>query len=98
MRFGRIAIIYGARSPEHFAFVDEFDHWRSLDVKLDLTVTQPRGSWGGAIGRVQDHLGEAVRHTLDVTAFVCGSETMMAETTDTLVALGIPREQVLRNY
>jgi len=97
-RFARIAVVYGARSPDQFAFADEFDRWRSADVKLDLTVTNPGDLWAGATGRVQNCLEEAVRHTLDATAFVCGSETMMDETADALVALGLTRDLVLRNY
>jgi sulfhydrogenase subunit gamma (sulfur reductase) len=97
-RFGRLAVVYGARSPENFAFAREFDMWRSADVKLNLTVTQPGGDWGGATGRVQDLLGEAVRQSLDLRAFVCGSEHMMDETTEALASLGVPRELVMRNY
>jgi sulfhydrogenase subunit gamma (sulfur reductase) len=96
--FGRMAVVYGARSPEDFAFADEYDAWRSADVKLELTVTQPGETWTGATGRVQDLLGDAVRHMLEPVAFVCGSDEMMDECEAALVASGVPRAHVHRNY
>lgn len=97
--FGRIVLIHGVRRPEDFAVDDELDRWRACDVDVRLTVSQPgQASWAGEVGRVQRLLETAVRDTLDPVAFVVGSDEMMAETTEALEALGLPRERILRNY
>jgi NAD(P)H-flavin reductase len=97
-RFGQITLIYGARSPEDFAFTAEVDAWRTADVRVALTVTQPRSEWAGATGRVQAMATEAVRDALEPIAFVCGSGEMMDETAEVLAAAGLSRERILRNY
>lgn len=97
-QFGRIALVYGARSPQQFAFRSEFDRWREADVKIDLTVTQADSEWAGATGRVQHLIEEALRHTLSPVAFVCGSPEMMDETQSTLETHGVAASRVLRNF
>lgn len=97
--FGRLILVHGVRRPQDFAVDDEIDAWRHADVDVVLTVTQPGDDgWHGSIGRVQKLLEAAVRSSTNPVAFVCGSDTMMDETADVLVALGLDRDQIIRNY
>jgi len=96
--FGRIVLVHGVRRPSEFAVDDEIDAWRAADVDIALTVTQPGGNgWRGAVGRVQGLLASALDGSSDPVAFVCGSNDMMNETTESLVALGLDRERIFRN-
>lgn len=98
-RFGRVGLVHGVRRPQDFAVDDELDHWRSADVDVWLTVSQPgEAAWSGDVGRVQCALDRAVHDAKNTTAFVCGSSEMMNETTDLLVTLGITRDRIFRNY
>jgi len=97
--FGRIVLVHGVRRPEDFAVDDELDHWRDAGVDVMLTVTQPAGTaWDGPVGRVQGLLATAIRDSFEPVAFVCGSDEMMEQTTQLLHSLGVPNEQILRNY
>jgi NAD(P)H-flavin reductase len=97
--FGRIVLVHGVRRPEDLAVDDELDHWRDAGVDVLLTVTRPEGTaWDGPVGRVQGLLEAAVRDSLAPVAFVCGSDEMMEQTTELLRTLGVPNEQILRNY
>jgi len=51
--YGRLIIIYGARSPQDLLFRDELDSWAAHDdVELHLIVEQPDDAWQGAVGVV----------------------------------------------
>lgn len=50
-RFGRLIILYGARSPSELLFMDEIDQWRERgDVEIELTVDRPDAQWHGNVG------------------------------------------------
>src|SRR6185369_9524296 len=57
-RFGRIAMLYGARTPDNFAFAGDYDRWREAGVLVELTVTRAGEAWLGPRGRVQELLGD----------------------------------------
>lgn len=97
--FGRLVLVHGVRHPADFAVDDEIDAWRRADVEVLLSVTQPgEHAWTGSRGRVQGLLADALRGVTNPVAFVCGSDEMMTETTEALVAIGVDREQIIRNY
>ena len=89
-----IALVYSARTPEEFAYLDEL---RNLDAsgKLDLTLTLTGDAkeWRHARGRAGDrHLADlATPRTL---CFICGPPSMVTDVPQALMRLGIPREQI----
>jgi NAD(P)H-flavin reductase len=49
--FGRIVILFGARSPQERLFTDELAHWSSrMDVEFLETVDRGDESWKGNVG------------------------------------------------
>jgi sulfhydrogenase subunit gamma (sulfur reductase) len=49
--FGRVIILYGARSPSELLFTDEIEAWREQeDVEIHLTVDRPSEGWKGNVG------------------------------------------------
>ena len=87
---GNIALVYSARNPSEFAYLDE---WRELaDAKritLTLTLTGTAADWLHARGRTGiDHLRELV--TPLTQAFVCGPKSMLADVKEALGTLGLP--------
>jgi len=49
--FGRIIILFGARSPKERLFTDELTHWSSrVDVEFLETVDRGDESWTGNVG------------------------------------------------
>ena len=50
-KFGRVIILYGARSPEDILFRKEFAEWQARDdVEAHLTVDRPTDDWEGNVG------------------------------------------------
>jgi ferredoxin-NADP reductase len=93
-RQGTLALVYSARTPAEFAYLDEL---RGLAdggrLALTLTLTGDAQDWSHARGRAgAHHLSDLV--TPQTLAFVCGPPAMVTEVPAALVALGLPRARV----
>jgi NAD(P)H-flavin reductase len=94
-RFGRIALLYGTRSPEQILFRDELETWRRrLDVDVDVTVDHAEPSWRGNVGVVTRLISRASFDPLSSIAFVCGPEVMMRFSIMTLREAEMPDEAI----
>ena len=77
-RFGRIVLLYGARTPADLLYRNELLHWRSgVDLALEVTVDAAGGDWRGHVGVVTTLLGNAEFDPDCAVAMVCGPEVMM---------------------
>lgn len=93
-RQGGIAVVYSARTPDEFAYLDDLrtlaDEGR---IALTLTLTGDAQDWRHARGRAGDrHLAELV--TPKTMAFICGPPSMVTEIPEALIRLGVPRDQI----
>jgi len=77
-RFGRIALLYGTRSPAEILYPRELERWRRrLDLQLEVTVDHAGEDWRGHIGVVPHLIPRAFFEPAQTVAFVCGPEIMM---------------------
>lgn len=75
--YGRITILYGARSPADILYREELERWRGrFDVRLEAIVDRAGPDWRGAVG-VVTRLFDDVAVDSDDAALVCGPEIMM---------------------
>jgi len=94
-RFGRIVLLYGARTPADLLFPAELDEWRSrFDVTVEVTVDTAGRDWGGKVGVVPDLIGGAPFDPARTTAFTVGPEIMMRFTVQALLTAGVPADRV----
>ena len=85
--YGRIEIIYGARTPKDLVYYDEIQTWRRRrDIRLQVTVDAAGRDWYGDVGVVTTRIPDARFEPERTTAFVCGPEIMMKLTAQALVA------------
>ena len=46
--YGRVILLYGARTPADIVFRKEIEQWRSrMDLEVDVTVDAGDGDWRG---------------------------------------------------
>lgn len=93
-RSGSKALVYSARIPDEFAYVDELRTMNDAgQLDLTLTLTGEARDWRYARGRAgPEHLAErAAAHTL---CFICGPPSMVNDVPAALIALGVPREHI----
>ncbi len=78
--YGKIVILFGARTPDELVYHEEFDSWRSQpDTTLLLTVDEvpPAKEWNGHIGVVTGLFPEMNIDPDNAAVLTCGPEIMM---------------------
>ena len=77
-RFGRVALLYGTRSPADILYPRELERWRKrLDLQLEVTVDHAGTDWHGHVGVVTRLIPRADFDPARTVALVCGPEVMM---------------------
>ncbi len=94
-RYGRIALLYGARTPRDLLYGRELVQWRSrFDLQVEVTVDSPSDGWKGNVGVVTTLIPRAGIDPADAMAMVCGPEVMMRFAIAALQARGVPAEAI----
>ncbi len=94
-RYGKIALLYGTRSPADILFRSEIESWRRrLDINIEVTVDHADADWHGRVGVVTRLIGRADFDPLNVTALVCGPEVMMRFASTALRDAGVAEQDI----
>jgi NAD(P)H-flavin reductase len=94
-QFGRIVLLYGARTPDDLLFTDEIADWQArCGLAAEITVDKADADWDGNVGVVPGLVSSAPFDPLAATAFVVGPEIMMRFTVQALLAAGVPADRV----
>ena len=99
-KWGRIILIYGARTPCNFPYQAEMDAWNRNGIEVTKVCSRPEeGSWKGPVGRVHDAL-RILKPNFDPgsTAFVCGMKGMVDDVKVALGGLGLGSERIFQNF
>jgi NAD(P)H-flavin reductase len=98
-QFGKMVVLYGARTPDDFCYRDETDGWQDAGVELRQVVSRPGDhDWSGPTGYVQSLLDHVLPDLKSPVALVCGSREMITQTRDRLQQMGFAAEDILTNY
>ena len=88
--YGRVVILYGARTPRDMLYPKELREWRSrFDVVVDVTVDRATMEWQGAVGVVTKMVQRSPFDPQSAMAFICGPEVMMRYVVRQLDAFGV---------
>jgi NAD(P)H-flavin reductase len=94
-RYGRVVVLYGARSPAEILFRRELEMWRRrLDVDVTVTVDHAAADWRGNVGVVPTLIPRIPVDAEHAVALVCGPEIMMRFTIDALRQRGLRTDQI----
>ena len=75
--FGRVVILYGARTPSELLFRDELQQWAQRpDVELRLTVDRGDESWTGHVGVITTLFRDVSLYPRNTVAVTCGPPVM----------------------
>jgi len=92
-----IAVLYSARRPDEFAFIDELrEHARTGRIDVHQTVTRDGSAgWSGGRGRIgRSHFEKILHDPLATLCFICGPRAMVSESVAALRALGVPEAAI----
>jgi NAD(P)H-flavin reductase len=93
--FGRIIILYGARSPLDLLYRVELEQWNKLpNIEVITTVDRGDWTWKGYIGVVTNLFSYIKMDSRETIALVCGPEVMMKFTVEELQRRGLAADQI----
>jgi NAD(P)H-flavin reductase len=94
-RYGRVVLLYGARTPADILYRTELEHWRArFDLEVYATVDRAMAGWRGNVGVVTAMIPRAPFDPLNTVALVCGPEVMMRFTVAELEKRGVEAEAI----
>ena len=97
--FGRLVVLYGARTPDDFCYRNETNGWEDAGVELRQVISRPDGhDWSGPTGYVQSLLDHVLPDLNSPIALICGSLEMIEQTRDRLEQMGFKPNEILTNY
>lgn len=96
--FGRVQLVYGARTQSELAFSAEFESWSRAGIGLHLTLSAGHAAWSGEVGRVQQRLTALELAPGRTFAFLCGQNAMELEVTERLQSLGLATQHICVNH
>lgn len=89
-KYGRVVLLYGARTPADMLYRRELERWRArFDLEVYATVDRAMSGWRGNVGVVTTLIPRAPFDPSSAVAFVCGPEVMMRFTVDELLKRGV---------
>jgi NAD(P)H-flavin reductase len=75
--YGRVTLLYGARTPKDLLYTLEYDTWRSNGLDIDVTVDIGDANWKGHVGVVPVLFYRLRLKPNETTIMTCGPEIMM---------------------
>jgi NAD(P)H-flavin reductase len=94
-QYGRLVLLYGARSPRDVLYRKELAAWaRHRETQILTTVDYGGLSWHGHVGVVTTLFKYARLHPTRSVAMICGPEIMMRFVTRELEMQGLKREDI----
>ena len=95
-RFGRVTILYGARTPSDLVYKDELKGWEERDdVELRVTVDRGEDGWTGNVGMVPTLFDKVELRPASTTAYVCGPPIMIKFVVQDLLMRGFAPDRVI---
>jgi NAD(P)H-flavin reductase len=93
--FGRVVLLYGARSPSDVLFAHDLERWADeCGMDVEITVDYGPPTWNGRVGPVTKLLSRAGFDPPRTTALLCGPEIMMTLSVNALLGRGVPADRL----
>lgn len=93
--FGKIKILYGAKTPDELCFKEELKSWRTIaDTEVLLTVDNPDEGWEGNVGVVTTLWDKTDITSSGGVAYVCGPPIMIRFVVERLIRTRFKDENI----
>ena len=94
--YGKVSLLYGARSPRDMAFSYELDSWlANPDLDCTLCIDNPFEGWQHKVGLIPNVLTELNPSPDNCVAVLCGPPIMIKFTLQALEKLGFQPENIV---
>jgi NAD(P)H-flavin reductase len=94
-RYGRVVLLYGARTPEDILYRKQLKEWRAdLGLEVHVSVDRATRDWRGNVGVVTTLIPRVPFDPYHTVAMVCGPEVMIRYTVMELERRGVAQESI----
>ncbi len=98
-RYGRVIILYGARTPNDFLFPEDLKQWgERSDIEFHVTVDRPAEGWTGNVGVITTLLPRIKFHARNCVAAIVGPPVMYRFVLMELLAKGIAEGNIWMSF
>lgn len=93
-QYGRVILLYGARTPDDLLFVEEIAGWERHGIESILTVDRADDQWQGSVGVVPMLFYRLRMDAENTFIFSCGPEIMMRFVVYEALARRVPTDHI----
>jgi NAD(P)H-flavin reductase len=93
-KYGKVTIVYGARTPNELMYTNEYDAWRAAGIDLQLTVDRGDAAWTGRVGVVPMWFYQFRLDARKTAILTCGPEIMIRFVIYEALARRVPAENI----
>lgn len=92
--FGRVVLLYGARTPKDLQFTKEYAAWEKAGIETMITVDRGDESWKGQVGVVPILFYRMKMDPKKTYVLTCGPEIMIRFVVFEALARRVPSERI----
>ena len=93
--FGKVIVLYGARTPNDLQFPSEYKTWQDAGIELQVTVDRGDDKWEGRVGVVPILFYNTRLDPRNTVILTCGPEIMIRFVIFEALARRVPPERIL---
>lgn len=98
-KFGRLMVMYGARTPQDLLFRNELDEWAARDdIDAFVTVDHPSEDWTGDVGVITTLFPKVKIHVRNLVAVIVGPPVMYRFVLMELLGRGVPEGNIWMSF
>jgi sulfite reductase subunit B len=98
-KYGRVALLYGARTPNDFLFPADLAAWAERDdVECHVTVDRPTEGWDGPVGVITTLLPKVKFPARNTVVAIVGPPVMYRFVLDQLLTAGIAEGNIWLSF
>jgi len=92
--FGKVIVLYGARTPNDLQFAREYKTWQDKEIELQVTVDRGDDNWQGRVGVVPILFYNTRVDPRNTVILTCGPEIMIRFVIFEALARRVPAERI----
>ena len=93
-KYGKVTLLYGARTPKDLMYPDEYEIWRQAGIDVQVSVDRSDENWTGRVGVVPMWFYSFRLDPLKTAVLTCGPEIMMRFVLYEALARRIPADRI----
>jgi NAD(P)H-flavin reductase len=93
-RYGKVTLLYGARTPKDLMYPAEYETWQKADISMEVTVDRGDDDWKGRVGVVPMWFYHFRVDPHKTAVLTFGPEIMMRFVIYEALARRVPQEQI----